>query len=483
MKRRVWLFLASLLFWGLFLLSAALPTFAAPAMQEATAGATQVWMSDVYPAADAPGMLQMVALYPNHAAEVVSIYLTKGAMVEVGTWEAGDDGASIVTLTGNSERKYDEPVTMTFSRTDDMLSDGVFSYHWLEEVAPAEIDAMISAQGEEAPARDTEIHTPGDLGRVWVSNVYPAADAPGLITVLAFFENGTVEQTAIFLGKGTIGEVGTWEEAGDGAIAVTITGTPDRAYEELQTTTYQHVGDTLIEGAFVLTLWPEVTPEEMIAAIDPSGTYVTNVYPAADAAGYIAVLTLYANNAAEQTTIYLTKGAISEVGVWAEELDASITVTMTGTPDLAYEAPSPVTYLRDGNLLVDGLFVFLRLDEITPEMMDRLAAPTVAAIYQSDTLTAAASPDRVIRLTLFDDASLTLSTDFRNDQPPIEVQGTWTENADGTLTVSMPGASEGKSMQPDVITFEQDGDQIVAVAYDESVWGPQGLVLAEQPVE
>ena len=59
-------------------------------------------MSDVYPAAGAPGMLQMVALYPNNAAEVVSIYLTKGAIVESGTWEAGDDGAVTVTLTGNA---------------------------------------------------------------------------------------------------------------------------------------------------------------------------------------------------------------------------------------------------------------------------------------------------------------------------------------------------------------------------------------------
>ncbi|MCO5208925.1 MAG: copper resistance protein NlpE [Caldilinea sp.] len=483
MKMKLPLFLAALLVLGLALFGAATPALAAPAAQDAPADTTQVWMSDVYPAADAPGMLQMVALYPNNAAEVVSIYLTKGAIVESGTWEAGDDGAVTVTLTGNAEREYDEPVSMSFTSEDGMLSDGVFSYHLLDEVTPEEMDAMTSGEGEATAAEGAETHAMGDIGRVWVSNVYPAADASGLVTVLALYENGNMEQTSIYLGKGATTEVGTWEEDADGAVAVTITGTTDKEYDEPQTTTYQHVDDTLVDGAFVLTLWPEVTPDDMMAATDPSGTYATNVYPAADAAGYIAVLALFANNNAEQTTIYLTKGAVSEVGVWAEEVDGSITVTMTGTLEQEYDEPSPVTYLRDGDLLVDGAFVFFKLDEITPEMMDALTAPAVSATYKSDTLPAADSPGRVITLTLLDDGSLTMSTDFLNDQPPIEEVGTWEENADGTLTVSLTGTPDGEYDQPDVLTFEKDGDQIVAVEYDESMWGSEGLTLTEQPAE
>jgi len=483
MKRKVSLWLATLLAGGLLLWGTAMPSLAAPAVQEAPAGTTQVWMSDVYPAADAPGMLQMVALYPNNAAEVVSIYLTQGATVETGTWEAGDDGASTVTLTGNSERTYDEPVTVNFTREDGRLSDGVFSYYLLDDVTPAEMDAALSGEDEAASAADAQTHAIGDLGRVWVSNLYPAADASGLITVLAFYENGTMEQMAIFLGKGAIQEIGAWEEDAGGTITVTITGTPDKVYDELQTVTYQHVGDTLVDGDFVLALWPEVTPEDLAAAIDPSGVYATNVYPAADAAGYIAVLALYADNNAEQTTIYLTKGAVSEVGVWSKEIDTSITVTLTGTLEQAYEEPSPVTYLRDGDRLVDGPFVFFRLDEITPERMEELVAPAVAATYQSDVLPAADSPGRVILLTLFDGATLTLSTDFRNDQPPGEEVGTWAENADGTLTISITGTPEREYEQTASITFERDGDQIVAVEYDESVWGTEGLTLTQQPAE
>lgn len=484
MKLKPPLLLAALLVLGLALFGAATPALAAPATQDAPADTTQVWVSNVYPAADAPGMLEMVVLYPNNAAEMVTIYLTKGAIVETGTWEAGDDGAVALTLTGNADREYDEPVTMSFTRADDMLSDGVFSYHLLDEVTPEEMDAMTSGSAEATTAGDAAAAPEmGDLGRVWVSNVYPAADASGLITVLALYENGNMEQTSVYLGKGAITEVGTWEEDADGAVVVTATGTPDKEYSEPQATTYQHVGDTLVDGAFVLTLWPEVTPEEMSAATDPSGTYATNVYPAADAAGYIAVLSLYANNNAEQTTIYLTKGAISEVGVWAKELDGSITVTMTGTLEKEYDEPSPVSYLRDGDLLVDGAFVFFKLDEITPEMMDALTVPAVTATYQSDTLPAADSPGRVITLTLFDDATLTMSTDFQNDEPAIEEVGTWEENADGTLTISLTGTPDGEYDQPDVLTFEKDGDQIVAVEYDEAMWGSEGLTLTEQPAE
>ena len=57
------------------------------------------------------------------------------------------------------------------------------------------------------------------------------------------------------------------------------------------------------------------------------------------------------------------------------------------------------------------------------------------------------------------------------------------ENADGTLTVSLTGTPDGEYDQPDVPTFEKDGDQIVAVEYDESMWGSEGLTLTEQPAE
>ena len=109
-----------------------------------------------------------------------------------------------------------------------------------------------------------------------------------------------------------------------------------------------------------------------MAATDPSGTYAATS-ARRPMRGYIAVLALFANNNAEQTTIYLTKGAVSEVGVWAEEVDSSITVTMTGTLEQGTTSrhPSPICATATCWSMA---FVFFKLDEITPEMMGALTA-------------------------------------------------------------------------------------------------------------
>ncbi len=323
-----------------------------------------------------------------------------------------------------------------------------------------------------------------DFGRIWVSNVYPAADAAGLITMLALYDNGNMEQFSIYLGKGVVGEVGIWEEDVNNTISVTATGTQDEEYAEATTITYQMVDNTLVDGAFVLTLWPEVTPAEMANMVDPAGVYVSNVYPAADAAGYVVLLALYDNGNAEQTTTYLTKGAITEIGVWAEELDGAITLTMTAQMDGdEYAEPTVTFYAREGEILTDGPFALFKLEQITPEMMDAMTAPAVTAVYRSDTLPAASSPGRVVTLTLFDDGTLTFDTDYLNDEPVVAEVGTWEKTADGALTITITGQGDETYAEPQVITFAQDGDQLVAVEYDGTLWGSEGLTLTATPAE
>ncbi|MEZ4610090.1 MAG: hypothetical protein R2838_07555 [Caldilineaceae bacterium] len=46
-------------------------------------------------------MLQIVALYPNGNAEQVSVYLTKGAVMEYGTWDESD-GTLTLSLVGST---------------------------------------------------------------------------------------------------------------------------------------------------------------------------------------------------------------------------------------------------------------------------------------------------------------------------------------------------------------------------------------------
>jgi hypothetical protein len=486
LKRSPLLVVALLVVWLALLGIGAQPTAAAPAAQTDDTGALQVWASKLYPAASAPGMMEFIALYPNNAAEVVTIYLSNPAIVESGSWEAGEAGAVNLTLTGNQDREYETPATVTLTPEGDGMTDGVFTYAALTVITPEEMDALAesAADSEAAAGDDGAAEGTGDVGRTWVSNVYPAADAAGLITMLNLYDNGNMEQFSIYLGKGVISEVGIWEEDVDSTITVTATGTPDEEYSEAISTTYQLTGDTLVDGAFVLALWPEVTPEEMANAVDPSGVYVSNVYPAADAAGYIALLALYDNGAAEQTTTYLTKGAITEIGAWAEEIDGSISVTITSQLEGdEYAEPAVTLYTRDGELLADGPFVLFKLEEITPEMMDAMTTPATVAVFQSDTLPAASSPGRIITLTLFDDGTLTFDTDYLNDEPVVSEIGVWEESTEGALAISITGSVDEEYSEPVEIAFEQDGDQLVAVDYDESLWGSEGLTLIAQPVE
>ena len=70
-----------------------------------------------------------------------------------------------------------------------------------------------------------------------------------------------------------------------------------------------------------------------------------------------------------------------------------------------------------------------------------------------------------------------MATDFMNDEPLIIEVGTWEEGADNQFTVSITGTPEEEYSEPDVITFEQQDDQIVAVEYDVTMWGSAGLTL------
>ena len=429
--------------------------------------------STVYPSADRAGMPEFVVLYPNTAAEVIAIYLDSDLYVETGEWEAGDDGALTLTLTSDAQGDFDEPHILEFTRSDELLTDGAFEYYPLTVIAPEEMEARTAAAeaGGEAVASDAA--TEESFGRVWVSDVLPAADAAGLINVLALFDNGAMEQYALYLGKSAVVEFGVWEEDAEHAVTVSVSASLDEVYDEPVVTTYQHAGDTLTDGPFVLTLWPEIIT-------DPSGVYGSDVYVSEDfPAGYTVVLALYEDGTTEQTTVFMTEGAVTEVGEWVEEEDYSVTVTLAGYLDEEpYAEPVVTTYARNVNdeELTDEYWTLYLLSEITE---DESAAEAVgAAIFQSETLPAASSPGRIVTLTLFDDDTFMLETDYMNDEPVVTEFGDWEISDDeSTLTISITGTEDEEYSEPDVLVFEEGDDQIVAVEYDESVWGSEGLTL------
>ncbi len=458
---------------ALVIFGAAPPALAAPPAQSDDAGAMEVWVSNVYPSADSAGMMEFVVLYPNNAAEVIAIYLDSDLYVETGEWEAGEDGALTLTLTSDAQGDFDEPHVMEFTRSDELLTDGAFEYYPLTVITPEEMEARTAAAdaGDEAAASDAA--TEDSFGRVWVSDVLPAADAAGLINVLVLFDNGAMEQYALYLGKSVITELGAWEEDADHAVTVTVTESLDEVYDEPVVTTYQHAGDTLTDGPFVLTLWPEIIT-------DPSGVYGSDVYTSEDfPAGYTVVLALYEDGTVEQTTVIMTEGAVTEVGEWMEEEDGSVTVTLTGElGEEPYAEPVVTTYARNVNdeELTDEYWTLYLLSEITED--ESAAEAGVAAIFQSETLPAASSPGRIVTLTLFDDDTFMLETDYMNDEPVVTEFGDWEISDDeSTLTISITGTEDEEYSEPDVLVFEEGDDQIVAVEYDESVWGSEGLTL------
>ncbi|MEA3335254.1 MAG: META domain-containing protein [Chloroflexota bacterium] len=108
--------------------------------------------------------------------------------------------------------------------------------------------------------------------------------------------------------------------------------------------------------------------------------------------------------------------------------------------------------------------------EPTPEVVD-----TYHALLPS-----ADSRGRVVELDLMDDGSATLIIDYLNDEPPIVETGTWQANDDGTVTLTLLAIDDRALNDPDVITFETDGDNLRAVDYDAELYGSAGLPLSRQ---
>lgn len=79
-------------------------------------------------------------------------------------------------------------------------------------------------------------------------------------------------------------------------------------------------------------------------------------------------------------------------------------------------------------------------------------------------------------LRLNDDGTATFATEFHNDEPPIVEVGTWQDNGDGTVTVTLTGRQDREYDQPVVLTFQMDGETLQVIgAIDE--FGSEGLTL------
>lgn len=84
----------------------------------------------------------------------------------------------------------------------------------------------------------------------------------------------------------------------------------------------------------------------------------------------------------------------------------------------------------------------------------------------------------VLSLRLNKDGTAEFTTGTVGDKAEVLAKGTWKDNGDGTLTVTM-SERDGKQLEkPIVIKFKKEGTDLTAVEYDQALFGAKGFKLA-----
>ncbi len=496
-------------------------TWAAPRLQTgsptatATPAITGYYQSDVLPAADSPGLQVALILYDDGSAEVYSDYLNdEPPIIEVGEWVENDDGSLTLTVTGTTEVQYQQPISLTFQVGDDGSlvvpgeAGGPFGEAGLV-LNPADLPVEQVGLNEAVPA---EITIPPDA-RAYQSAIMPALDTPGFQITLLLYEDGSLEMISDYLNQeDIITEVGDWVTGDDGTIVVTLTGQPDSAYAESIELVFNTNDDgslALVDEAGLfgdagLTLTPlgpqaaaDATPAPveapaadaagdtaevtatatLTATVTPAGAYVSDLLPATDAPGRFLVAVFYPDGDALVST-YVLNGdlPVVELGTWASNVDETLTVTVTGTPDEDYPAPVALDFtIGEGGMLHQDDIVFHPLP--LSDTLD-VVFPTVVATFVSETLPAADSPGREITLTLYDDETAEMATDFLNDEDPIVEIGGWAVGETGDMTVTLTGRADQDYEEPVTLVFSVSDDNVLTLLESpEGLFGEAGLTL------
>ncbi len=376
--------------------------------------AAGVYVSDILPAADTPGQVVLMILYPEGAVQASTYYLNgEPPIQELGLWSDGEAGSVTVVVTGSTESAYEVPQELVFERDGDSLT-------------------YLSLRLERLPeARAVQRPTPA----AWFqSELLPAASSPGRQMNLILFEDGSVQWLTDFLNdEPQIVELGDWVENDDGSLTVTLSGRPDREYEEPQVVTFE---------------------------LDDDGTLTATEYD----------VEVYGNDGLTFTEQPLDELELDEPltgGTQGSELEAGPAITITET---LTEADDITT--TEQATAVEELTEAAEI-EVPPYEMPVGAV----AVYSSEVLPSASSPGRVLRLVPFEDGSVQMVTDYLNGEAPVLELGTWEDNGDGTLTVELVGQIDGAYATPVLWTFTVGDDVLTAVEWDEALYGSEALEL------
>ena len=84
---------------------------------------------------------------------------------------------------------------------------------------------------------------------------------------------------------------------------------------------------------------------------------------------------------------------------------------------------------------------------------------------------------RTVTLTLNADRTALLTQVYPQGQMPRTEQGSWSDNPDGTITVSTSRQGRIRRAQREPLVFRLENNELVAVQFDTRVWGSGGLRL------
>jgi uncharacterized lipoprotein NlpE involved in copper resistance len=458
---------------------------APPSQDDAATDLAGMYVSESMLADDTSALQVMLLLADDGTAQMmINAGEETEPSLEMGDWSLDGDALTL-SLTGSFMEEYDEPVEIVFDVQEESLVASEF------DEARFGADGVTLLRQSGADIFQNRMETNGAL--VFESDVLPAASSPGRMITLTLDEDGSAEMSTDYMNdEAPIVEVGTWEtNTADSSVTVTLTGREDSEYDEPVVIVFSISETGMLEaveydqdlyGTEGLTLFvagEETDAEQAEEIIDPSGVYVSDIMPAASSPGRVILMIVYVDGSLQADTYYLNnQPPIMELGTWLDNGDGTLTATITGTTERDYDTPEELTFSYDGETLNSGALMLNRLPEAE---MTVERAPL--AYFVSDTLPAASSPGRQIKLIFYDDNSAEMITDYMNDEAPVVEVAQWSENVDGTVTLTITGQIDREYVEPNVIAFELQGEELVSVEWDESLYGSEGLTLTQQPVE
>lgn len=268
----------------------------------------------------------------------------------------------------------------------------------------APVPPAAEPQAVEVPTAPAEALLPEQFVGIYAASL-PAADSPGREVTVELAADGSAVVTSDYQNnQPPIVETGAWSGDASGAASVALTAQDGQPYFEPNVFTLALDGEELVvsdEAGRVARFARAAAATEPVAAVAPTvaapavvmgdritatetlttsggmtATMITvtqsvtvttpgtagaaavslgNTYlallPAASGGGTrLVALTLFDDGAAQLATEFANEETpLVELGSWVDNGDDTFTVTLTGRPDGAYDAPVAVTFQRDGD--------------------------------------------------------------------------------------------------------------------------------------